>query len=563
MNRESVHRQDPFGAVGGCVMYDHGISGAFAPSVPVASTSFGNLQDDQDTLNHETPDALLEYRLEPALAGTLVPTHNVAPTLNTTGSWFYPIPTWEYGMDIDIEGFRAPTETRDRLTLALGSDLAFPEANVLGTFVQLFFEYTHQQIPVLHLATYNPNYESWILVLAVGAVGSQYSQVSNQANLAVSLRELLSEAILDRVGCNPRVIGDLAFGQAVLLSQLLLQCSGGLASSLRSQYQKGILTAICRSVVSKNGSLFRTGKAVSQPWRRAEDWHKWIEQESWTRLAFFSLFLEHMQSVIWDINPPIEVADIHRQLPDSDRLWACTSAIEWEKQRMIYPPQITMPTFADLFTSEETFQSYCKDLEEPARIIVMSTVFSEEKKLQRDAQGWLHQRILKQHGIAPGKGRSCSTALFPLDQEFEMVSQNLPDLAPSTEILHKTYHTISILRRVSQTELYLYFGWMTTPEVTQQARENLAYWIQNDLQSTKDCLLHAASLFRLIRDQKVTAFSDPFCLLIATIFMRVLVDLDDAAMSQVNDQYPILRVDQEIEDDASDFWTDREARNGL
>lgn len=276
MNRESVHRQDPFGAVGGCVMYDHGISGAFAPSVPVASTSFGNLQDDQDTLNHETPDALLEYRLEPALAGTLVPTHNVAPTLNTTGSWFYPIPTWEYGMDIDIEGFRAPTETRyakmpdtydekeglasqdatfatntsvislrlreqlpryvssmiddndtlaaethfhvpqfsnvvyesirtsflihrDRLTLALGSDLAFPEANVLGTFVQLFFEYTHQQIPVLHLATYNPNYESWILVLAVGAVGSQYSQVSNQANLAVSLRELLSEAILDRV----------------------------------------------------------------------------------------------------------------------------------------------------------------------------------------------------------------------------------------------------------------------------------------------------------------------------------------------------------------------------
>ncbi|RXG48886.1 hypothetical protein VDGE_30371 [Verticillium dahliae] len=176
MNRESVHRQDPFGAVGGCVMYDHGISGAFAPSVPVASTSFGNLQDDQDTLNHETPDALLEYRLEPALAGTLVPTHNVAPTLNTTGSWFYPIPTWD------------------------------------------------------------------------------------------------------------------------------------------------------------------------------------------------------------------------------DRLWACTSAIEWEKQRMIYPPQITMPTFADLFTSEETFQSYCKDLEEPARIIVMSTVFSEEKKLQRDAQGWLHQRILKQHG---------------------------------------------------------------------------------------------------------------------------------------------------------------------
>ncbi|KAG7133556.1 hypothetical protein HYQ45_008269 [Verticillium longisporum] len=267
-------------------MYDHGSSGAFAPPVLVSSTSFGNLLDDQDTLSHETPDALLDYRLAPALAGPLVPTHHVAPTLNTTGSWFYPIPTWEYGMDIDIEDFRAATESRYAKT---------PD--------------------------------------------TQYSQVSNQANLATSLRELLSEAILDRVGCNPRVIGDLAFGQAVLLSQLLLQCSGSLASSLRSQYQKGILTAICRSVVSKNGSLFRTGKAVSRPWRRAEDWPKWIEQESWTRLAFFSLFLEHIQAVIWDINPPIEVADIHRQLPDSDRLWACTSAIEWEKQRMMYPPK--------------------------------------------------------------------------------------------------------------------------------------------------------------------------------------------------------------------------------
>ncbi|EEY15176.1 conserved hypothetical protein [Verticillium alfalfae VaMs.102] len=366
MNADPVHRQDPFAAAGGCVMYDHGISGAFAPSVPVTSTSFGNLQDDQETLNHELPDALLDYRLSPTLAGALVPQHNVAPTLNTTGAWFYPIPTWEYGMDIDIEGFRAITESRyartppdtydekgglasqeatttvntsvvslrprehlpryvssmiddndtlaaethfhvpqfsnvvyesirtsflihrDRLTLALGSDLAFPEAHVLGTFVQLFFEHTHQQIPVLHLATYNPNHESWILVLAVGAVGSQHSQVSNQANLAMSLRELLSEAILDRVGCNPRVIGDLAFGQAVLLSQLLLQCSGCLASSLRSQYQKGILTAICRSVVSQNGSLFRTGKAVSQPWRRAEDWPNGLSK-SLDALAFFSL----------------------------------------------------------------------------------------------------------------------------------------------------------------------------------------------------------------------------------------------------------------------------------
>lgn len=75
----------------------------------------------------------------------------------------------------------------------------FPSIDALNTFIQLYFEYFHPQVPILHVATFNPGLDDWMLVVAVAAIGCQHSAISNQDSFAVALRELLHQAILRKV----------------------------------------------------------------------------------------------------------------------------------------------------------------------------------------------------------------------------------------------------------------------------------------------------------------------------------------------------------------------------
>lgn len=71
----------------------------------------------------------------------------------------------------------------------------FPHVRNLNAFIQLYFEYFDDQFPFLHRSAFDVYEPPWILVLAVAAVGSQYSQVTNAIMYTVALQELLRRAI--------------------------------------------------------------------------------------------------------------------------------------------------------------------------------------------------------------------------------------------------------------------------------------------------------------------------------------------------------------------------------
>jgi hypothetical protein len=71
----------------------------------------------------------------------------------------------------------------------------FPNRDVLNSFMQLYFEFVHPHLPVLHLPLFNPGPESWMLVLAVVATGCHNSAIGNQHEFAVPLRDLLHQAV--------------------------------------------------------------------------------------------------------------------------------------------------------------------------------------------------------------------------------------------------------------------------------------------------------------------------------------------------------------------------------
>lgn len=71
--------------------------------------------------------------------------------------------------------------------------------HALDSFVQLYFEYFHPNLPILHQPTFDPSQTRWQLVLATAAVGCCYSKVQWAVQYATGLQELLRRAIAEAV----------------------------------------------------------------------------------------------------------------------------------------------------------------------------------------------------------------------------------------------------------------------------------------------------------------------------------------------------------------------------
>lgn len=75
----------------------------------------------------------------------------------------------------------------------------FPEAEILNTFMQMYFEFCHEELPLFHLPTLDPSPESWIVVAAIIAVGCNYSVSHYREEVSKTMLFLLHRAISQKV----------------------------------------------------------------------------------------------------------------------------------------------------------------------------------------------------------------------------------------------------------------------------------------------------------------------------------------------------------------------------
>lgn len=69
-----------------------------------------------------------------------------------------------------------------------------PSAEAMNLFVQLYFQHFHAQFPLLHMPTFQPREDIWMLVLAVAAIGAEYSGLCTE-ELMVSFEHVARKAI--------------------------------------------------------------------------------------------------------------------------------------------------------------------------------------------------------------------------------------------------------------------------------------------------------------------------------------------------------------------------------
>lgn len=77
---------------------------------------------------------------------------------------------------------------------------AFPGAEILNTFMQMYFEFCREELPLFHLPTFAPSPESWIVVAAIVAVGCNYSVSRYREEVSETMLMLLHRVMPQKVG---------------------------------------------------------------------------------------------------------------------------------------------------------------------------------------------------------------------------------------------------------------------------------------------------------------------------------------------------------------------------
>ncbi|EUC27774.1 hypothetical protein COCCADRAFT_68817, partial [Bipolaris zeicola 26-R-13] len=149
----------------------------------------------------------------------------------------------------------------------------FVHDRIFHAFIDLYFEHFDPQFPFLHPNRLNVDEVPWILLLAVAAVGSHYSEMTDAQRYNLTLVDLLCRAVESKV--------NLVVIQSIMLLHILLMFSGSYRERVILQHKRSMLINLCWDLLSKARPQRRV--AIDNPDIEAE-WQSWLSREEEIRL---------------------------------------------------------------------------------------------------------------------------------------------------------------------------------------------------------------------------------------------------------------------------------------
>lgn len=213
---------------------------------------------------------------------------------------------------------------------------------------------------------------------------------------------------------------------------------------------------------------------------------------------------------------------------------------------------VERPSLAALFRSNTFQESIVSSLTDTGRLIVLVSLYVEERRSLELSSSWLYAEMFDEDDSLarwprPGarwwsvsrQGASVDHFLTRCEAESQWESDHL------RLITQRICHLLSILRRLPLRLLYVYSGWMATTEERSASKKKLSKWVNQNRES-REALLHATALFQSIRSQMNPTPLDPWCLLIASLYIWTYITLakHDSATSTFPQQ--VVRLDRHL-----------------
>ncbi|KAM0713417.1 hypothetical protein Q7P37_010379 [Cladosporium fusiforme] len=218
------------------------------------------------------------------------------------------------------------------LDAVIPSERTLPSRHVLNRFLRNYMRGFHKHYPILHLASLRLNEAPVELVLAMAALGAQYSLEraagfelfywAKDIALQRHFRQQQARSRLSRT--DQEGLKDSKSQLHAIQTFLLLMASSMWSKDAPSSDEalslRGILERLVNQAVPEDSNDAPT-----------EDWAGWIKAESVRRVRLVVFCFFNLQTLLFDIPPAMLAHKLHDELPCSEEAWEASSAGIWRK----------------------------------------------------------------------------------------------------------------------------------------------------------------------------------------------------------------------------------------
>ncbi|KAJ4012016.1 hypothetical protein NW752_004411 [Fusarium irregulare] len=265
--------------------------------------------------------------------------HNLA--LPATDS-AYPSPESGVALDLNTRVTCAKLEgpARDRILMMVVSSCrsdhlskavaSFPSAELLDTLLQYYLTSpVSHATAFIHAASLNPNEKRPELVAAMAACGAVLTSDPALSKLGYAIQECLRMSVAKHWERDNSLVRDLQLTQAF---QIILEMGiwSGLPRKVEiaESFFHPVLTMMRRAGKFKR-SAYSDHKPSGPRSASREEWLKWVEDESFKRLAMRMLSHDANASMALMVSPSVSYAEVLLPLPGHADLWNAPSPEQW------------------------------------------------------------------------------------------------------------------------------------------------------------------------------------------------------------------------------------------
>ncbi|KAL7966084.1 hypothetical protein HDV63DRAFT_174058 [Trichoderma sp. SZMC 28014] len=247
-----------------------------------------------------------------------------------------------------------------------------PSLSLLNIFVKLYFKCFDPILPFVHLPSLDIN-RSWVLAIAIAAVGSHYFRSQETKAHFSLLHEFCTRSIQQKSECSEEEMTDLPMLQARILNHLGLCYSESKKPNSFVMSTWSFTLSLIHSQSRKN--FLRHGNdGLLKP----HIWNQWVEAESWRRLYFTARVLHTMMIYHFhcDIDQNGETA-IEFDLPQ-ETLWQAQTHDDWTE---LFMKSERNPSLSEAITDLFRDKSVRPNLGEFSHCIILHEVYNEIAKI--------------------------------------------------------------------------------------------------------------------------------------------------------------------------------------
>ncbi|KAL5619943.1 hypothetical protein FOBRF1_003189 [Fusarium oxysporum] len=382
--------------------------------------------------------------------------------------------------------------------------LVIPE-DILHTFVELYFEYFDSQFPFLHPSRLEDPDLPWVMLLAVAAVGSHYSEIQGAGEYNSALSDLLARAVELTVHDDIWNV-DVTAVQCVFLLHVLWLFSGSHSDKIVLQHRRSSLATMCWDLIGKADKRRHSSQGELD---NEAAWQAWIAEESELRLVTCVRVLECLSHIFLGTPLVFNLREATRHLPCPERLWRPRDASEWKlrQENSSTGRQPKLDTFAakvillELYIDDRNYYRQLRTSQLLQSSFASYLSSSTNSDTQHGPNPLLHR---------PDTSRSDSVLLDTTVDQLTLKS--LPSPGECTDTI---LHVIAILRLIPLETLHSATGWETNKEQMMKSKLYLNKFFKNSGLKARKGLWHATCIFKTTRSSRRLACYDALSLTVA------------------------------------------------